>query len=235
MIKHASIADLISLLNVGFGFLAIFILLIDESFVGSIRIHIAFSLILLALLADGLDGIVARKTKSGKLGDYIESMADMTSMSIAPLVFLYSVYHSDITSDALFLIVVGGVFLFYLSSGVIRLASFHLMKQDQYFIGLPASAATIILLVLAYLKIPLLAILGSVIILSFLLVSSIPFPKTDTRMNGIATILIFGAIVFSDMFSSFFLYLLLFSIVLYSLAGSIFIFTKKDSKHMKKT
>ena len=57
MIKHVHIADLISLINVAFGFLAIFVLLVDDTWAGQIRIHLAFSLILLALLADGLDGV----------------------------------------------------------------------------------------------------------------------------------------------------------------------------------
>ena len=74
-----SLADIITLINAIFGFLAIIMLLKDE-------IRIAFSFILLALLADGLDGVIARKLNTGKIGDYLEAMADMTSMAIAPMI-----------------------------------------------------------------------------------------------------------------------------------------------------
>jgi CDP-diacylglycerol--serine O-phosphatidyltransferase len=227
MIKHVHIADLISLINVAFGFLAIFVLFVDDTWAGQIRIHLAFSLILLALLADGLDGIVARRTKSGVLGDYIESMADMTSMGLAPLVFIFSVYQQQITETLFLLIGNLALLLFYLFCCVVRLASFHLMKQDMYFIGLPASASTIILLIVSYTQVPLMITLGCVSVISLLLVSSIRFPRPDKKMNGIATILIFGAIVFGNMFSYFFVYLLLVGIVLYTVAGSLSISLRK--------
>ncbi len=66
MIKLLSVADVISLTNALFGFLAILMLFSSE-------MNLAFSFILLALLADGLDGIVARKTRKGELGEYMEA------------------------------------------------------------------------------------------------------------------------------------------------------------------
>jgi CDP-diacylglycerol--serine O-phosphatidyltransferase len=207
------------------------VLLTDERLFGGMRIHIAFSFILLALLADGLDGVVARKTRSGGLGDYIESMADMISMGIAPLVFIIFIYQMQITESTIMVLIVGGIFLLYLTCGVVRLASFHLMKQDAYFIGLPASAATIILLVLAYVAVPLMVILGSIILISILLVSSIPFPKANQKMNTIATLLIFGAIIFGDSFQYSFIYLLLIGIALYTILGSLSIVLRKKSNN----
>jgi len=81
MIKLLSIADVISIFNAIFGFIAIIMILLNE-------IHFSFSFILLAMIADGIDGLVARKTKHSYLGEYMEAMGDMISLAIAPALFV---------------------------------------------------------------------------------------------------------------------------------------------------
>ena len=93
ILNLVSFADLISITNAICGLLAIFVLFTDFA-VSDLRLRVAFSFILLALLADGLDGIVARKTSQSDLGEYFESMADMTSLAIAPAIFIYVIYLS---------------------------------------------------------------------------------------------------------------------------------------------
>jgi len=151
MIKFLTFADVFSLINGCLGFLAIIILF---SFITSFDvIRVSFSFILLALLADGLDGIIARKKRASELGEYLEAMADMISMGIAPSVFVFKIYY-DSSSSGLFLqfafIIV--LILFVICS-IIRLSSFHLMKNEAYFVGIPASASTIFLLIAAFIKI----------------------------------------------------------------------------------
>jgi CDP-diacylglycerol--serine O-phosphatidyltransferase len=99
MIKLVSIADLISLTNVIFGFIAIIFLISDLIDNEELRLRLSFSFILLALLADGLDGVVARKTRNSDIGEYLESIADMTSLIIAPSIFIYFVYHDFLSSN----------------------------------------------------------------------------------------------------------------------------------------
>ena len=124
MIKLVSIADIISLTNAIFGFFAILFLLSDLIATEEMRLRISFSFILLALLADGLDGIVARKTRKSDIGEYLESMADMTSLTIAPAIFIYVVYHDLVLCciySYIYLLIALIVFLLF---GIIRLASF---------------------------------------------------------------------------------------------------------------
>ena len=230
MLNYVSLADVISLLNIGFGFLAIFILCSSLFFIGHLQIHMAFSFILLALLADGLDGIIARRTKTGELGEYIESMADMTSMAIAPTIFIYASYKQLINQQAMFQLLFIIAFFIYLFLGVIRLASFHKMKNNDFFIGLPASAATMILLVLAYIKIPPVFMLTSIFIISMLLISSIPFPKNNKHMSALATLFIILAIIFGIQVQSLFLYLLLICVLFYAIGGPFFIIYKKKNR-----
>lgn len=229
MIKYVTIADLISMLNIGFGFLAIFILSSDLFFSGFLRIHVAFSLILLALLADGLDGIIARRTNPGSLGEYIESMADMTSMGIAPIIFIYTQYQKIIHIDTVYQILFLAGFFLYLFLCVIRLACFHQMKNDEYFIGLPASAATIMLLILASFSIQPIVMIASLVLISLLLISSFPFPKTDRRINAIASILILLAIIFGAWYQVIFLSLLFSCVLFYAIGGSLFIIHRKKT------
>jgi phosphatidylserine synthase len=56
-----SVADIVTLTNAVFGFLALLM-------VFSNQIQLAASLILLGLIMDGLDGIVARRMGNGQIG-----------------------------------------------------------------------------------------------------------------------------------------------------------------------
>ena len=224
MIKLLSVADVISVCNAVFGGLAILVLFTDYNF----KIHLSISLIFLGLLADGLDGIIARRFKKSDIGDYLESMADMTSMVVAPAVFIFIVY-SDLLHESIFrnmyLFVAIGLFLFL---GIVRLASFTVMKEKKYYVGLPASASAIILLALSYLKVDFIYILPAVVIIGALMASNIVFPKTSKKMNVVAAILIFLTIIFAKSYYNFAPLLLLTGIFCYTFGGCFYVnFTKK--------
>jgi CDP-diacylglycerol--serine O-phosphatidyltransferase len=223
MVSILSFADLISIINAIFGLLAIIMLFENFGLDLNIQIRVSFSLILLALLADGLDGIFARKFGKSEIGVILDSMADMTSFVIAPSVFIYFVY-SNTTDFLLFYrhIYLIAALILFLSFGILRLASFHLMKKKEYFIGLPTPASTIILLNLAYLKLEFIYILPAVVIIGAAMVSNIKFPKPRVRMDLIATILIFLTLLFGKIYYAIFPLLLLFAMIIYSLIGPIF-------------
>jgi CDP-diacylglycerol--serine O-phosphatidyltransferase len=230
MIKLLSIADAISITNALFGFLAIIVIISNLGISEEIQIRVSFSFILIALLADGLDGIVARKTKKSEIGEYLESMADMTSMVIAPAVFIYFVY-SDLVSCCIYRqVYLLFALILFLSFGIIRLASFHLMKKNKYFIGLPVPASTIILVIIAFFKVEFIFILPAVVIIGATNVSDIKFPKLDLKINAIATILILLSLVMYDIYWGIAPFFLLFAIIIYITVGPIYIkyFIKKN-------
>ena len=67
-------ADIISIINALFGFLAIMIL--SLSFLNqTLAYRLSLLCLFLGLLADGLDGFIARKTTQGPLGPYLESVS----------------------------------------------------------------------------------------------------------------------------------------------------------------
>jgi CDP-diacylglycerol--serine O-phosphatidyltransferase len=224
MIKLLSIADLISITNAILGFLAIIMIFLNE-------IHYSFSLILLAIIADGIDGLVARKTKHSNLGEYMEAMGDMISLEIAPSLFVYQIYVKDIINSNnilqhIFLITVLIIFLFF---NVLRLSSFHIMKKKKIFIGLPASASTIIIIISSYLMIEFFYILIIILIISFALISNIHFPKPNYIINIIAAILIIIAITLGTNYNAISLFILLLSIIIYSVFGPIYLYIKEKS------
>jgi len=221
MIKLLSIADVVSLTNAILGFLAILMIFSNET-------RLAFSFILLALLADGLDGIVARKTRKGELGEYMEAMADMISLGIAPAFFVYNTYY-DVVSDHLYyhsLLVV--VLIIFLSLGIIRLASFHIIKEEKFFVGLPASASTIFILVLSFLQTELIYILPFIFLISIVMVSPLRFPKIGLKIKAFAAVLILVTLIFGSIYHSFAPLMLFSALAVYAVLGPIYV-RKKSS------
>jgi CDP-diacylglycerol--serine O-phosphatidyltransferase len=206
-----------------FGFFSIIILFSDFIGVFDLRLRISFSLILIAILIDGLDGIIARKIKKSEIGEYLDSMADMTSLVIAPSIFIYFIYSDVISGVNISLIYLLFALILYLGFGFIRLASFYHMKDNKYFIGLPASASTIILIVLSYLQINFIYILPIIIIIAAAMVSNIRVPKPNLKINIIATILILICLLMDKNYQGLMPWLLFISTIIYSIGSPIFI------------
>ena len=219
MIKFISIADIISLLNAIFGFLSIIFLFLNE-------IHYSFTFILLALMADGLDGIVARKTRESEIGTYIEAIADIISLSLAPSIFIYYNYLSIVKNYIELHILLILSITTLLSLSIIRLSSFHLVKEKKYFTGYPVSASTILLIILTYLHINILIIIPLIFIISIFLILNIKFPKPSMKISIFTALIIFLTIILGKSYNSIVPMILLFLIIIYSLFGPIFVLLK---------
>ena len=222
MINLLSTADVISLSNSILGFLSIVMIFLGET-------YLSFSFILMAILADGLDGIIARKTKHSDLGEYMEAMADMISLGIAPSVFVYNNYVKNIMIieniywHSLLVIVL----IVFLSFSIIRLASFHIKREKTFFIGLPASASTIIIIILTYFNIEFTYIFAVIFLMSLAMISNIRFPKPNIKINATATIFIIFTIIIGKNFNGIFPKTLLLLIIIYTLIGPIYILKRK--------
>ena len=220
MIKLLSIADIISLINAILGFFSIIFIILNE-------IHYSFSFILLAIIADGLDGIVARKTRHSEIGDYMEAIADVISLGIAPSIFIFYEYYFIIVKQIEWLIVLIFAISILLSLSVIRLSSFHLIKEKKFFTGYPVSASTILLLILTYLHLNFLLIIPLIIVISIALISNIKFPKPNLKISIFTVFFILLTIIVGKNFESIIPLSLLSLIIIYSIFGPIFILIKK--------
>ncbi len=109
-----------------------------------------------------------------------------------------------------------------MSFGIIRLASFHIMKEDKFFIGLPASASTVLLVILAYFRVDFIYILSAVVIIGAAMASDIKFPKPHIRINAIATLLILITLIMDKSYYGIAPLLLFTAIIFYAVGGPIY-------------
>lgn len=172
--------DIFTLLNAVFGFMAI---LVAGRACNGIFPHHALVFILLAAIADGLDGFVARKLGGSPLGANLDSLADLISFGLAPAFLAVSAFHlPDYTWP---------VAIVFLLCGALRLARFNVVsaKSDQYFEGLPIPAAGIALSASVLLGRPALTV-ALMLLLAILMVSSISYPK----IRELRLMILFGCI-----------------------------------------
>ncbi|WP_059102702.1 CDP-diacylglycerol--serine O-phosphatidyltransferase [Shouchella shacheensis] len=130
------VANLLTLINLSFGALAIIYILQGMTRTGLL-------LILIAAIFDRLDGLVARKLKiESELGKQLDSMSDMVSFGIAPALLIYQAELSSLGMTGMLPVVV------YMSCGALRLARFNISDTGSEFVGLPITAAGCILALL---------------------------------------------------------------------------------------
>jgi CDP-diacylglycerol--serine O-phosphatidyltransferase len=75
-VGRVSLADAVTVTNAAVGFLA--------AAAATVDVGLAARLVLLAAVADGLDGVVARRYGSSAAGEYLDSLADVASFGVAP-------------------------------------------------------------------------------------------------------------------------------------------------------
>jgi CDP-diacylglycerol--serine O-phosphatidyltransferase len=210
------------MLNGLFGISAIFLIIFDSS-LGSLRFHLAFSFILLGLLADGLDGILARRYGKGELGEYFEAMSDMVTMGVAPIIFIALFLFVTFQMSLITIIVSWMALLFYLFGAFVRLASFHPLKNKNAFLGLPASAATMLVISSTFITNTIEIILLITIIAAILMITPFSFPKPTKIMNMVTLLIVILTIIFG--FYVHIMYIFLFiSVIIYIIGGQIYLY-----------
>ena len=171
-----AIPDVISILNLVFGFLAI-LMVMDN--------HLTYAslCILVAVVFDSVDGWVSRKLNRDDkfgFGKNIDSLADVVSFGVAPSVLLY--YMGLNMSDwAAYLL--GIVAVLTLVCGMLRLTRYNVIADKinyHGFIGFPIPG-TAIILATYYLSglfnVGVAAIL--MLFAAYLMISTIRYPKVD--------------------------------------------------------
>ena len=183
----AWIPNSLSLGNLLFGFAAIIIASqnIEESSV----IRVCCILIIIAALLDGFDGFLARLLKvESSLGEYLDTLADMTTFGIAPGVIAYQLFLKEITYPIFGFTFPLGILLagIYPMCAAYRLARFSVAHNPSFFIGLPSPTGASLLIFFIFLfpfKIPHWLICVQYFFISFLLVSNIKYTKPQVAVQ----------------------------------------------------
>ncbi|MFB6085530.1 MAG: protein sorting system archaetidylserine synthase [Halodesulfurarchaeum sp.] len=116
-------ADYVTAANAALGFVAVALAPID--------VELAARLILLAAIADALDGIIARRTGGSEVGPYLDSLADVASFGVAPAAMVLAATTPLSTAQDYGTIVFGAAFV---GAAVLRLALY-----TAYDTGKPAT------------------------------------------------------------------------------------------------
>ncbi len=188
MLHILKLPDLVTLINALCGVIAI--LLVLDGFT-----YLAPLLILVAAVADGLDGHIARKFSSSEIGSNLDSLADVISFGVAPVVITHSLVKDEMQYITLLAL------MFYLVCGILRLARFNTMnKAMSSFSGLPITAGGIaissyILMGEGYFDANMMALIA--VIIGILMISSIPYIKARNKTLLVALTIIFFITIMS--------------------------------------
>ncbi len=171
-----AVPDIISILNLVFGFLAI-LMVMDN------HLTYAASCILVAVVFDSIDGWVSRKLNRDDpfgFGKNIDSLADIVSFGVAPSVLLYYL-GLQISDWAAYLVAIVAVFT--LVCGILRLTRYNVIADKinyHGFVGFPIPG-TAIVLASYYLSGLFNTAVASILMLfaGYLMISTIRYPKVD--------------------------------------------------------
>ena len=224
------IPNSLSLGNLTFGFIAI--LLASEKDLPAAEygenIFISSLLILLASLLDGFDGITARALKvESRCGEYLDTLADMTTFGIAPAFIMYQIYlRNNELFDSWLLFPLGLLIAsLYPMCAAFRLARFNANHDDKSFEGLPTPiAASLIVMTTVIAKMPPPVWMVGVIyfLVSLLMISNIKYTKPQSAVKyhlNIFRLVIFLSALFLLIFFYGWYWVVLFILLLYTFSG----------------
>ncbi len=182
-VGRLGVADAVTIANAALGFVAVVVAFVD--------IHLAARLILLAAIADGLDGILARRYGGSRAGPYLDSLADVASFAVAPAVLAFVVVSEGlgvgfetVTAE---LLVVTAVSALFVAMAVARLGLYTAYDTSgNYTEGVQTTLAATILgaAILAGVADPWL-VLSVTAAFCYLMVSRIQYPDLLARDAGI--------------------------------------------------
>lgn len=238
--KILSLANLITLLNLFFGCIAV-LLLVENN----VEIHYVFILSLICLILDFFDGLIARYfNQQSNIGIQLDSLADLVSFGLVPGIIIYNLFiqaPSSYVGSILSSVVPFFSFLVTIASAI-RLAKFNISKSNSnFFNGLPTPANTILIysiaiiisdnnkfadLFLSYSSLTLLILISSFLLVCNLKLMNFKFKKFKFKGNRrrIFILLTSGILVYMLSFYSIPIIMIMYIVV------SIFTFYVKTAK-----
>ncbi len=188
ILKLIKPADVITLINGLLGFASIIMTV-------RVQYDTALVLVLIAVIADGADGAVARYSGFGVLGANLDSLADVIAFGAAPalLAFVF------LANTGYVAWVFSGLFL---ACGILRLARFNAAGKKDGFEGIPITAGgfvvALFLLIRDYVRYFDYVFILLLVSLSLLMISNIDYPKLKKPviLAPMSIVLVFDIVAF---------------------------------------
>jgi CDP-diacylglycerol--serine O-phosphatidyltransferase len=218
-----AIPNTLTILNLVFGIFATLSILHGE------LVHAGY-FIIAAMISDGLDGRVARYLNvSGDFGKELDSLCDMVSFGAVPAVLAYAFCLKEFGFTGW---VIAAVFA---SCGAWRLARFNINTNTVkgHYVGLPIPAAgcSIAAYVIAGFELDARLFAAMVVLLSFLMISTIKHPdfkgqsETPKKIPAVITIAICVLIVIFNYKAIFFVPF--FGLVMFGILNTVYSMFKR--------
>ena len=132
--EELKLGNLITWLGLASGFGSILLSITEKFFPAAM-------LIIAALICDFFDGRAARRAnKATAFGTELDSLSDILSFGMAPMIFGFVQYATPFAIVA---------YLLNLSAAVFRLARYNVLHKLNYFIGMPITWNAVIILLTA--------------------------------------------------------------------------------------
>ena len=188
-------ADAVTAANSTLGFAAVAVAPVEPL--------LAARLVLLAAIADGLDGVIAKYNGGTRVGEYLDSLADVVSFCVAPAALVVGLVGPDWGSVDARLLAVVGIPALFVTAGVVRLALYTAYDvEDEYTEGVQTTlAATILAAAVLAGAGPTLA-LGATAVFAFLMVSTVAYPDLLARDALAMGVVQFGAVLVPGAFGA---------------------------------
>jgi CDP-diacylglycerol---serine O-phosphatidyltransferase len=175
------------------------------------RFEPAVVMVLLAAFLDGIDGRLARMLKAtSKFGAQMDSLADIVNFGVAPALVLYAFLLDQAGSPGWI-----AALLFTIACGL-RLARYNVLDEEtdrpqwqtEYFVGVPAPAGAVLVMLPLYLYFLRLGVepsrpaafiaAGFTVLIAFLLVSRLPvYSGKSLKVPGDKVLpIILGAVLY---------------------------------------
>ncbi|WP_276281530.1 protein sorting system archaetidylserine synthase [Halorussus caseinilyticus] len=199
-VGRLGVADAVTVANAAVGFLAAAVATIDSG--------LAAQLVLLAAVADGLDGVLARKMGGTPAGEYLDSLADVASFGVAPGVLVFVVARqrwglADLSPMAIATFCVPALFV---AMAVVRLGLYNAYDAGNgHTEGVPSTLAATILAATVLAGVDDAAVLlAAAAAFAYLMVARVTYPDLFARdavaMGGVQALAILAPAAFGRVF-----------------------------------
>jgi archaetidylserine synthase len=219
-VARLGLADGVTAANAALGFLAAAVAPFSPS--------LAARLILLAAVADGLDGVLAEYMGSTPVGEFLDSLADVASFCVAPALFVFSVARADwklsFADPTVGLALALCVPALFVVTGVVRLGLYTAYDIERGVTeGAQTTLAATVLAVgyLAGIGTPLVFLVATAIFVG-LMVAPVTYPDLRTRDALVMGVIQAGSILVPGRFFRVFPRVLLICALAYLVLGPQF-------------
>ncbi|PSP55220.1 CDP-diacylglycerol--serine O-phosphatidyltransferase [Halobacteriales archaeon QS_1_67_19] len=199
-VGRLSVADAVTVANAALGFLAVAAATVDPG--------LAAQLVLLAAIADGLDGVLARVAGSTPAGEYLDSLADVASFGVAPAALVFAVARRqwELTEPSALAAAVFCVPAVFVAMAVVRLGLYTAYDTgNAHTEGVPSTLAGTVLAAAVPAGVESGAVLlGATAVFSYLMVTRITYPDLYARdalaMGGVQALAVLAPGAFGRLF-----------------------------------